>query len=262
MVKEGGNKKRGQVTIFVIVGIVIVAMAILIYIFYPKISSSLGFADETPSAYIQNCIQDKVSETVQSLSLRGGELNPENYFLYKDTKIKYLCYTNEYFLTCVMQEPMLKSSFEKEVSKEIKVNVESCMNNMKDNFRKRGYVVEGGGNSFEVEFLPERIVVRFNDSLTLTKGEDIKKYDSTQVSVTNNVYDLVAIANSILNWEATYGDSETTEYMNYYHNLKVEKYKQSEGTTIYILTNRDTGEKFQFASRSIAWPPGYGGITA
>ena len=44
--------------------------------------------------------------------------------------------------------------------------------------------------------------------------------------------------------------------MNYYHDLKVEKNKQTDGSTIYILTERDTENKFQFASRSVAWPPG------
>jgi hypothetical protein len=46
--------------------------------------------------------------------------------------------------------------------------------------------------------------------------------------------------------------------MNYYHDLKVEKKKQLDGTNIYILTDRNNENKFQFASRSVAWPPGYG----
>ena len=46
--------------------------------------------------------------------------------------------------------------------------------------------------------------------------------------------------------------------MNYYHDLNVEKKKQSDGSTIYILTDRNNENKFQFASRSVAWPPGYG----
>ena len=66
----------------------------------------------------------------------------------------------------------------------------------------------------------------------------------------------MSIANSILSMEVQFGDSETTIYMNYYHDLKVEKKKQTDGTTIYILTDRITGDVFQFASRSIAWPPG------
>jgi hypothetical protein len=37
----------------------------------------------------------------------------------------------------------------------------------------------------------------------------------------------------------------------------VEKKKQGDGTTVYILTDRDTDEKFYFASRSIAIPAGF-----
>ena len=44
--------------------------------------------------------------------------------------------------------------------------------------------------------------------------------------------------------------------MLYYPSIKVEKKKQSEGTTIYILTDRDSSEEFMFAVRSFAIPPG------
>jgi hypothetical protein len=73
----------------------------------------------------------------------------------------------------------------------------------------------------------------------------------------NNLYQLVNIADSIIDFESIYGDSETTIYMNYYHDLKVEKLKQIDESTIYILTDRTDGNKFQFASRSYAFPPGY-----
>ena len=73
----------------------------------------------------------------------------------------------------------------------------------------------------------------------------------------NNIYELTSIAESILNWEAQYGDVETMTYMSFYKDLKVEKYKQTDGSKIYILTNRNTGDKFQFATRSYAFPAGY-----
>jgi hypothetical protein len=37
----------------------------------------------------------------------------------------------------------------------------------------------------------------------------------------------------------------------------MQKIKQDDGTTLYIIENKKTGEKFQFASRSLAFPPGY-----
>jgi hypothetical protein len=47
--------------------------------------------------------------------------------------------------------------------------------------------------------------------------------------------------------------------MNYYRDLKVEKKEQSEGTRVYILTDTEREEQFMFASRSVVFPPGYGG---
>jgi hypothetical protein len=76
----------------------------------------------------------------------------------------------------------------------------------------------------------------------------------------NNLFELVVIENSIIDWETTYGDAEVTTYMAYYPNLKVEK-KSGSGGKVYILTDRDTGNKFEFASRSQVWPSGYTNTT-
>jgi len=71
----------------------------------------------------------------------------------------------------------------------------------------------------------------------------------------NNLYELIAIANSIIEWEATQGDADVRIYMAYYPNLKVEKNLRDDGTRIYIITDKNTGDKFQFASRSLVYGP-------
>jgi len=251
------SNKRGQVTIFIIVGIIIVVFAILIYMFYPSIKSNLGFGSQNPSAYMQTCLEDDIVNSVDVLSAQGGSIKPEHYITYNNEDIEYLCYTNEYYKTCVVQQPMLQNHVEEEIKKNINSRALECFAGMKATYENKGYSFNSRGENFEVELLPKRIVVRFNDSVTLIK-EDSENYDSLEVVLNNNLYELVSIANSILNWEAQYGDSETTIYMNYYHDLKVEKKKQGDGSTIYILTDRNNENKFQFASRSVAWPPGYG----
>ena len=52
-------------------------------------------------------------------------------------------------------------------------------------------------------------------------------------------------------------DIDVALYMAYYPHLKVEKNLRQDGTKIYTITERDTGNLFQFASRSYAWQPGY-----
>lgn len=249
--------KKGQVTIFIIISVVVVALGVLIYMFYPQIKTTLGLTPTNPSDYMQTCIEEEIANTVEKLSLQGGSLTPEHYIIYDNEKVEYLCYTREYYKTCVMQQPMLKQHIESEIESEIREEVTDCFDSLKESYENKGYSVNLKKGEISVELLPKRIVSTFGYSLTLTK-DDTEMYDSFRVVLNNNLYELVSIANSILNWEAHYGDAEVTIYMDYYHDLKVEKKKQSEGSTVYILTDRNNENKFQFASRSVAWPPGYG----
>lgn len=249
--------KRGQVTIFIILAIVIVALGILIYMFYPQIRSTLGFQEQNPNSFIQTCLQDKLKETVDVLGPQGGLLNPEFYYTYQGDKIRYLCYTNENFETCTVQEPLLKQTIESEVKGEITSDVKECFDELESSFRSQGYEVDLNRGEFAVELLPKRVAAMFNYSLSLRRGDDVQTNEQFIVALNNNLYELVSIANSIISYEASLGDVETTTYMNYYRDLRVEKKKQSDGTTIYILTDLNTEDKFQFASRSVVLPAGY-----
>jgi hypothetical protein len=249
--------KRGQVTIFIIIAIIIVAAGFLIYSFYPQIKSTLSGQEVTPESYIQSCVEGEIKTAVDTLSVQGGTIKPENFLLYKDTKVEYLCYTAEYYSPCIVQQPMLKTHVELEIQNDIKNTVDACFASMKSSYEKKGFSVDLKSGQKRIELLPKRIVATFNYSLTLTKGSDTQKHDSFSVVMNNNLYELISIANSIIEFETTYGDAETTAYMVYYHDLKVEKNLQSSGVKVYVLTDRNTENKFQFASRGQVWPAGY-----
>lgn len=254
---EKNFNKKGQLTLFIILAIVVVVLGVLIYMFYPQIQITLGFGAKSPTEFIQLCLEDEIQNNIEELSIHGGSLNPEHYFLYGGEKIEYLCYTEKDYETCVMQQPFLRQHIEEELKNSVEDSSRQCFEKLKESYEGQGYTTKLIFGETDLRLFPNRVVVNFNHTLTLTK-EDSERYTEFSMVLNNNLYELVSIAISILNFEATYGDSETTLYMNFYHDLKVEKKKQSDGTTIYILTNRDSGEKFQFASRSIAWPSGYG----
>ncbi|MEK6906765.1 MAG: hypothetical protein AABW81_04025 [Nanoarchaeota archaeon] len=249
--------RRSQVTIFIIIAILIIILTVLIYIYYPKIKSTIGLGENNPTGEIKSCIEKDITNSLEPVTSQGGSIDPEHYILYNDDKIEYLCYTEEYYKPCIMQQPMLKQHIESEIKKNITNKVKSCFNKLKSDYEKKGYEVSLKQGVVSVELLPKRIVVDFNSTLSLKKT-DSQSYNNFKVVLDNNLYELVSIANSILNWEARYGDAETTTYMNYYHDLKVEKKKLTDGSTIYILTDRNNQNKFQFAARSVALPPGYG----
>ena len=94
--------------------------------------------------------------------------------------------------------------------------------------------------------------------MTITSAETTRTFDKFDASIDSKIYDLLSIATSIIDYESTLGDSETTTYLSYYPDLRIDKIKLEDGVKIYKLTNVVTNEMFQFATRSLVWPPGYG----
>jgi len=253
------KKRGGQVTIFIIIAIIIIGLAVSLYFLIPGIRTGTVFDATNPAGFIQTCLEDEIKNTVETVSLQGGSIEPEHYFLYQNNTIEYLCYTAEYYETCSVQRPLLKQHIESEIRNETAKEVKTCFDNLLKNYKSEGYTASLETGKTTVELLPQRVVMRFEDYVLTTSKGETARYDSFGAILNNNLYELTSIANSIIDWETNYGDAETTLYMTYYKDLKVEKKKQQDGTTIYILTDRNNENKFQFASRSVVFPPGYGG---
>ncbi len=246
-------KKRGQITLFVIIALVIIFLIAFLFL-WPSIQSN--FISFEPRSYIVDCVTDYVKEGLDAVEERSGSMSPENYMLFNGEKVGYLCYTNEYYKTCSAQKPLLTSHIETEIEIYTNFKARSCFNNLKKELEKRGYEVSMGEHNVDVDLVPDKAEIVVELPLTIYKDSRIS-YETFRFSSPTKIYNFAMIASSIVNWESRYGDAEVTDYMNYYPNIKVEKLKQSDGSTIYRLTDRETGERFVFASRSVAWPPGY-----
>ncbi len=250
------KNKRGQVTVFIILAIAIVVVLVLLFLGKDVFTTFLG--GKAPVEQIKDCAEDYAKEAVEILSVQGGSIEPEHYYLYEENKVEYLCYTEENYKQCVMQKPLLKQSIEKEIEDYISPKVRGCMASVKAGLEKEGYEVKLGDVDVYVELVPRNILVNIDSDFSISK-EKTESYKSIKTDVPSKLYDLVMIASSILNWEARYGDSETMTYMLYYPSLKVEKKKQGDGTIVYILTDRVSLDKFMFASRSMVIPAGLTG---
>jgi len=248
--------RKGQVTVFVIIALVIVVIAALAVFFYNDLEALT--TDVTPQGFLEGCMNSYIDEASSLILSQGGVLNPKNFINYGGVKVEYLCYTSEYYKTCVMQKPLLKDYIEREFSTALKSSASACINDLRSEMQSQGYSVNGAGR---VELLTNITLNRMDfiiaTPLSFTKGDSVQNFDRFVISKSSRVYDLVLSAMYILNWEARYGDFDILTFMLSYPDLKLQKYKQSEGSKIYILTSRSTGEEFVFASRSISWPPGY-----
>jgi len=248
-------ERRGQLSVFVIVAIVIVGIFLIIVV-YPRIKVIVGEVE--PNGYLKDCITPVIDETLPRLTAQGGYLEPTSYVLYQGDKVQYLCYTAEDYKPCIVQQPLLVSHVESEIKKEVEPKARACLDELKALYERKGYSVSVGRGDVSVGIVTGKINVEFNAPFTVTK-DNTQVFRKFQVTRDSELYDLLAIATNIIQFESTLGDSETSLYLQYYPDLKIEKLKK-EADTIYTLTNVVTNDKFRFATRSLVWPSGYGVI--
>ncbi len=245
-------KKRGQVSIFIIVALVIVGIIVATF-FFPGIN--VFASDLNPSSFLRGCVEGEVEGTLEVLRNQGGYLNPESYVDYQGNRIQYLCFTSENYVPCVVQQPLLVKHVEKEIKGRVKPVATQCVDLLKKEYEKQGYEVRITPGDVNVSVVPGNIVVDFVSPMTITK-ESTQTFEKFAISMESELYDLLSISMSIIEFEAVFGDSETSSYLQYYPDLRIDKTKRN-GDTIYKLTNVVSEDEFTFASRSLVWPQGY-----
>ncbi len=246
------EERRGQVTLFVIIAIVILAAIAIIAFSYPKIKPFI--TQTTPQLELESCIEKAISEKITELGKSGFNPEIKNTFSYQGNKLPYLCYTSENFKTCTMQTGILNNEAEAALSEAIKPKVSQCHATLRATL-KNGNIEE---KSFALLIEPKQINIKLNSIITIEQGDTKQTISGLNVKAKSNIYDLLFIAQDILNYEARYGDAASELYLREFPYVKVQKLDQSEGSTIFILTETNTKEQMLFVVRSRVFPAGYG----
>jgi len=250
--------KKGQVTIFIIVAVIIALIVIFFFVLRPNATAVFQSQEINPISYLKSCVEPVIRESVNELSKKGGYSEPEGYIMHNGEKIKYLCYTNNYYETCVVQQPMIKNHFEEELNVKVNTKANECVQSLIEEYRKRNYEVSSSSISSETSIQLGKIVIEVNAPLTISKDETSQSFSKFSVDIDSNMYELLFTAANIIDFESSLGDSATELYLQYYPDIKIYKNNLGDGSTIYKIENVISGESFTFASRSLAWPAGYG----
>lgn len=247
--------KRSQITIFIIIAIIIVA-GVLVYFLWVKPSYVVPTGEKLN---IEKCMSDAIEEKTELLGNQGGFLEPEFFYLYKNNNIGYLCFTNLIYAPCVVQKPFLKQHFEDELNLAVREEINKCYENSVNELKAKGYNVVSGLPDSDILLEPGKIKVVLDVPVSISR-EGAQSFNKFESDINSPLYDILMIATSILQSETKYGDADVTGLMMFYPELSIEKIKRSDGTTVYIIEDLKSKTKFQFASRSFAYPPsgGYG----
>ena len=252
------KSKGGQVTIFIIIGLVIIFGLLLIII--------LGGFNIIPTASggklnVEVCIEDALNTAVTNLGMTAGFAKVEDSLSYNDKgdKIPYICYTNKYYLPCENQKPFLIQHFQEQLESKLASEVQACYDKGLSELKRKGYDVVAGKPVFNIALVPDSIVINLDAPTSISSQTGgTTRVSSFKFRTNSPLYNILIIATTIIQGETRDGDVNTDALMVASGNYNILKDKKSEGTTIYSIEDINTATKFRFASRSYAFPAGYG----
>ena len=250
------NYKKGQIAIWVILAIALVASMILFFLFETKIESIDINEEFNPESYIDDCVVESVNEAVDLMLPKGGFIEDENTILYNEINVNYLCKNTGNYLPCVNQHPLFINELKEEIKKYVQPRIDLCFNNFRNEVEKRNGNVEYGESKVKVDFATNIIYLKIIKDVTIKKDKNARNFDEFNVEIKNSIYDLANVAIEIANQEAKYCYFEYAGYMILHSKFDIRKNIMSDSTKIYTIKDKQTKKEMNIAIRSCAIPSG------
>lgn len=250
------KKRRSQVTIFVIIAIILVAIIAGAFILYNKNYYPTKIA-ENPQVYIAECIKSSLENTEKLILDSNLYPNMEdNYFVYKSEKVKYLCKASSFYFPCINQEPMIIGKVKKDIENYVRPEAEKCLSDLKQIFIKKGYKINESIAVFEVKILPGKIIFEVNKKMIISKNEEVRIFENFNSEINSPLYTFLETLRSIINYESATCEFNDLNWMLVFPKVKIDKFMAGESTKVYTLTDRNTNKKINFAIKDCALPAG------
>lgn len=248
-------KKRGQVTVFVIIGIVIVIVAALVlysrtnvFLINPT-SEDLNSKLDDINSHVLKCLAEASEPPIKQIGLQGGYLSTsqDTFRLYNDTSVSYLCYSIPNSPLC-MNRMLRRSDMERQLSSAVDISLEKCLD--VQSFKKFG--------SFDI-LTPKHWVVdtKIGSDMVVVNLKYPIRLKSSKSSVEVSVDDftksfnyplgyLYEVSQEILDYETEFGEFDQMIYMLAKKGqVRIDK-KRPYPDKLYILSRYNDGYVFQF----------------
>jgi len=211
--------KKGQVAVYVIIAIVIVAGILVFYAFREQI-----FAKQIPAElqpvfdYYASCIEDEAAAAISLAGSQGGHVDPGVYIPGSDyapfsSQLNFLGFPVPYWFY-ISGNGLVKESIptKSEMANEISTYIEQRLNaecNL-DEFYDRGFLVNLSAPSVKTTIQDASVAVDVSYNFVVSKGDSSARKTSESVEVASNFGKMYNTAISIYNKEK--GDAFLENY--------------------------------------------------
>lgn len=248
--------KRGQITLFVIIGIVIVFVFGLLYYFSDYYGWTVPPAPflEGPVAVLReevhDCTTDIVKDRLVLYGQQGGDLTPSRYLLYQGSTVPFLCEASSSggCVNKLFSLSQFKKQFQQEVSKEVK----NCINPQLLQ-SQRGYTVQNAPLETTLDFSDDMVNVHVSYPVVFRKDDVVVSLDPFMTSVSDvPLQRLYSSAYDIIQTHAVGGDFDSLPYMLKHKGKILVHVDKVYPHTVYTLQTDDSDYVFRFVVEGVS----------
>jgi hypothetical protein len=253
------KNSKGQIAIFVIASLIIVAMIVLVLIVRGGPNIPIPGEAFSPESYLSSCVRDVVNSESAVMMKQGGFVAPRDYANYNNEKVSYLCKNVNYYEPCVNQYPRYVESVRLELQNNVKEQVKTCLEALDAELQRQQYDVERTPEPIvRVDLQEDNVVVESEVSMTLSKGGVSQQYDTMTTKVRVPLFNLVTVANEIVRQESEFCYFSNDGFSLIYPEFDIRRDMLQEGTKIYTIKHTATESVMTIAIRGCVIPQGVG----
>ena len=241
-------QKRAQVTTFIVLGIVILAVAgLFVYLRSIDFGSSPERIIENRRASIESRIQDCINEQapiiLDRIGKQGGSLFPPKSVLFNGHRVSYLCYNIDGSDKCSNRILTLRF-IEDQISNHLEERLRSCVN-IRD-FRSSSLSLEDANLEVSTTIGKENTLIIVDYPIRLSRDAASITLPVQTSSLNIPLGRLVLTANAVIESESQVGDFDPLFYSLVHNLVRIEKHRPYPDK-VYVTSVRNDDYIFQFA---------------
>ncbi|MBM3247719.1 hypothetical protein FJZ17_04250 [Candidatus Pacearchaeota archaeon] len=254
------NSKKGQLTIFVIVAIIIVFI-IAGFLLLNK-NSDIPSLKENPSGYIKasvdKCTKEAIEEAEKVIIKNAGFIEQDNPWIFNLTSYELLCDSSGKNNLCTNNHPMLIVETQNQIKEYIAPKINACFETIKSSLRNYKYQSES--NEINVMIVDKEIRTEIKKDLVIEVNEQKVNIESFNVKISSPLYKFIYLTNRIINQELDCNcgeescNADLVNLMRYNREFEIIKpvYGMN-GEEVFTITEINSGKQFVFAIRNCAY---------
>ncbi|MEI7718641.1 MAG: hypothetical protein WCI72_02145 [archaeon] len=201
---SGRLNSRGQVTIFIIIGLLIVIGIILIFIFQNELGISTRLS-LNPTKVIETCAKENIEPIIESIISTGGVYyngsNNNQFLITNSSKLAVLCKASVFGTSCTNTHPLISEEIRYDIKKALTSKLNSCFTKLKNSYPNAE--IAGGNLEWDISIDQDQINVKLRKQVSISSGEESNSFDNFDFTLNSKMYTFVELANVIVNTESS-----------------------------------------------------------